>query len=342
MSTVKDPVIEVENLEKVFDNSVRAVDGITFQVGQGEIFGFLGPNGAGKTTTISILTTLTLPTSGRAEVFGNDVVSKAAVVRELIGLVPQELTVDDELTGRENMELQADLYHVPRGTAKTRIDELLALIGLKDSQDRYVKTYSGGMRKRLELAEGLIHRPKVLFLDEPTLGLDVQTRTVIWEHIRRLKKETNMTIFVTTHYLEEADNLCDRIAIIDRGKIVALDTPDALKRAVGGDIIEIEVSECKDDFLERVLSVPDVSLLDHKCEGNKARLKVRDSNSALPAILEALWRAKISVKAVSIKKPSLDQAFLEFTGRELRDADTVAQGGGFDKRATAYQMSRRR
>ncbi len=339
---MKDPVIRVENLEKVFDNSVRAVDGITFEVGQGEIFGFLGPNGAGKTTTISILTTLTRPTKGKAEVFDHDVVAEASVVRELIGLVPQELTVDDELTGMENMELQADLYHVPRGTAKARIDELLALIGLVDSQDRYVKTYSGGMRKRLELAEGLIHHPKILFLDEPTLGLDVQTRTVIWEHIRRLKQETNMTIFVTTHYLEEADNLCDRIAIIDRGKIVALDTPEELKRAVGGDIIEIEVSECKDDLLEKIRMIPNVSLLDHKCEGNKARLKVRDSNSILPVVLQSLWHDNITVTSVSVKKPSLDQAFLEFTGRELRDADAVAQGGGFDKRAAEYQMSRRR
>lgn len=314
-------VIRVQNLEKVFPGDVRAVDSVSFDVKEGEVFGFLGPNGAGKTTTISILNTLMLPTGGKAEVLGEDVVSHASKVRRGIGLVPQDLTSDEELTGRENIELQAKLYHLPYGETSKRADELLALVGLTDSQHRIVKTYSGGMKKRLEFATGLVHKPKILFLDEPTLGLDVQTRTSIWEHIRKLKNETNMTIFLTTHYLEEADGLCDRIAIIDHGKVIALDTPDGLKKAVGGDVIEVEVSECGTDVLEMIKAIPRVSLLEGKCTGGKARIKVPDSSAALPLILENFWNKKVQVLNVSVKKPSLDQAFLEYTGRELRDED---------------------
>jgi len=314
-------VIRVQDLEKIFPGNVRAVDSVSFDVREGEIFGFLGPNGAGKTTTISILNTLMLPTGGGAEVLGYDVVNDAAKVRKGIGLVPQDLTSDEELTGRENVELQAKLYHMPSSESVKRIDELLLLVGLTDSQHRIVKTYSGGMKKRLEFATGLVHRPRILFLDEPTLGLDVQTRTSIWEHIRKLKSETNMTIFLTTHYLEEADGLCDRIAIIDHGKIIALDTPDGLKKAVGGDVIEIEVAECGMDIVEMIKAIPRVSLLEGKCTGGKARVKVPDSNAALPLILEGFWNKKIPVLNVSVKKPSLDQAFLEYTGRELRDED---------------------
>jgi ABC-2 type transport system ATP-binding protein len=320
-------VVSVAQLEKVYSGNIRAVDSISFEVGRGEIFGFLGPNGAGKTTTISILTTQTLPTGGRAEVLGYDVVKEPGRVRKGIGLVPQDLTVDDELTGRENMELQGSLYGVPYAEAKKRIDELLELVQLADSANRYVKTYSGGMKKRLELAEGLIHRPEVLFLDEPTLGLDIQTRTSMWEHINKLKKETNMTIFLTTHYLEEADSLCDRIAIIDHGNVIALDTPNGLKQAVGGDIIEVEVAECDEDILEMIRKMPGVTLLDGVCTGNKARIKVPDSNAALPKMLTAFIGRKIQVMSVAVKKPSLDQAFMEFTGRELRD-DESSSGNG--------------
>jgi len=316
-----DSVIIVQNLEKIFPGDIRAVDSVSFDVKAGEIFGFLGPNGAGKTTTISILNTLMLPTGGRAVVLGDDVVEYASRVRKGIGLVPQDLTSDEELTGRENVELQSKLYHMASGEASKRIDELLQLVGLTDSQHRIVKTYSGGMKKRLEFATGLVHRPKILFLDEPTLGLDVQTRTSLWEHIRKLKAETNMTIFLTTHYLEEADGLCDRIAIIDRGKIIALDTPDGLKRAVGGDVIEIEVAECGTNLVEIIKAIPRVTLLEGKCVGGKARIKVPDSSAALPLILESFWNKKMPVLNVSVKKPSLDQAFLEYTGRELRDED---------------------
>jgi ABC-2 type transport system ATP-binding protein len=319
-------VIKVQGLEKVFPGDVRAVDSVSFEVREGDVFGFLGPNGAGKTTTISILNTLMLPTRGSAEILGSDVVTQASKVRKGIGLVPQDLTSDEELTGRENIELQSKLYHIPSAEAGKRADELLALVGLTDSQDRIVKTYSGGMKKRLEFATGLVHRPKVLFLDEPTLGLDIQTRTSIWEHIRKLRSETNMTIFLTTHYLEEADGLCDRIAIIDHGKIIALDSPQNLKKAVGGDVIEVEVAECNMDILEIIRSIKGVTLLEGKCAGNKARIKVPESNAALPLMLESFWSRKIPVLNVAVKKPSLDQAFLEYTGRELRDEDKGSSG----------------
>ena len=335
-------VVVVDKLEKVFSGGVRAVDSISFEVSRGEIFGFLGPNGAGKTTTISILTTQTLPTGGRAKVLGYDVVTEPSKVRKGIGLVPQDLTVDDELTGRENMELQASLYGVPYGEAKRRIDELLDLVKLTDAADRFVKTYSGGMKKRLELSEGLIHRPQVLFLDEPTLGLDIQTRTSMWEHINKLKKETNMTIFLTTHYLEEADALCDRIAIIDHGKVIALDTPDGLKKAVGGDVIEVEVAECGEDILEMIKGMPGMTLIDGTCAGNKARIKVPDSRTSLPRILNDFISRKIEVVSVVVKKPSLDQAFLEFTGRELRNEGAVPETKNKNPDAPKGRFRRRR
>jgi ABC-2 type transport system ATP-binding protein len=330
-------VIKVQNLQKIFPGNVRAVDSVSFDVREGEVFGFLGPNGAGKTTTISILNTLMLPTGGKAEVLGADVVTQASEVRKGIGLVPQDLTSDEELTGRENIELQSRLYHIPYAVSNKRADELLGLVGLTDSQDRIVKTYSGGMKKRLEFATGLVHNPKILFLDEPTLGLDIQTRTSIWEHIRKLRAESNMTIFLTTHYLEEADGLCDRIAIIDHGKIVALDTSSGLKKAVGGDVIEVEVAECNMDLLEMIKSIKGVTLLEGKCSSNKARIKVPESNAALPLILEGFWNRKIAVLNVAVKKPSLDQAFLEYTGREIRDED---KGNGGKPGAAAAKKGR--
>jgi len=336
------PIISVQSLEKVFEGEIRAVDSVSFDVNRGEIFGFLGPNGAGKTTTISILTTLMLPTGGKATVLGHDVKAEPGKVRKVIGLVPQDLTIDDELSGRENMELQARLYEVPSADAKKRIDELLKLVKLDDAQNRMVKTYSGGMKKRLELAEGLIHRPQILFLDEPTLGLDIQTRTSIWEHIRKLKEETNMTIFLTTHYLEEADGLCDRIAIIDHGKIIALDTPSALKRSVGGDVIEVEVAECGDNVLDVIKHMPGVTLLDGKCVGNKARIKVPDSNVVLARILNNFVENHITVVSVGIKKPSLDQAFLEYTGRELRDEEQAPFGAASSKTGNGKRTGGRR
>jgi ABC-2 type transport system ATP-binding protein len=329
-------IVEVENLSKRFSEEVLAVDNISFSVNEGEIFGFLGPNGAGKSTTINMLTTLLKPTSGKAIVAGLDVAHHQDEVRKVIGLVPQDLTVDDDLSGRENMYLQATLYNVPRSEAKTRIEELLKLVNLEDAADRRVKTYSGGMRKRLELAEGLIHRPRILFLDEPTLGLDIQTRTAIWAYIRDLKKNNVITVFLTTHYLEEADGLCDRIAIIDHGKIIALDTPEDLKHAVGGDVLSLGVTS-DNDLTGLIQSIPGV--LSVKKEDGSYRIKAPKGEELTPTVLKAVWEQGATVTSVNLSHPTLDQAFLEYTGRSMRDAE---QSGGFDAAAQARSMRRRR
>lgn len=331
-------IIEVNNLVKVFNGTIRAVDGVNFQVEEGEIFGFLGPNGAGKTTTISVLTTLLKPTSGSATIMGMDVVKEAYEVRKVIGLVPQELTVDDDLTGRENMMLQATLYNVPSKDAVERIDELIKLVKLEDAADRMVKTYSGGMRKRLELAEGLIHRPRILFLDEPTLGLDVQTRSVMWEHIKNLKQKHNMTVFMTTHYLEEADSLCDRIGLIDYGKIMALDTPSTLKRSLGGDVLQIKVDGEK-DFTPIIQGV--MSVLEIKRDGMEYRVKVLNGETTMPVVLKALTDNGGTVTSVSLERPNMDQVFLEYTGRSLRDSEQSGSMNTSQARAAAIQMRRR-
>jgi len=309
-------IVEANNLTKRFGTLV-AVDHVSFSVEESEIFGFLGPNGAGKTTTINMLTTLLNPTEGSAKVGGFDVKKQDAEVRGIIGLVPQDLTVDEDLTGMENMMLQAKLYHVPTKVAKERIAEALGLVGLTDSANRKVETYSGGMRKRLELAEGLIHRPKVLFLDEPTLGLDVQTRVVIWEYIKKLRDEQRITMFLTTHYMEEADILCDRIAIIDQGKIVALDTPQNLKDSLGGDIIELEFNIKTDDHTKTLNSLPQVKEV--KKIGDMYRIKVSKGEKALPEIIENMLKMNLRINRVLLVKPTLDQVYLEYTGRSLRE-----------------------
>jgi len=311
-------IIEIKDLTKVFGKLV-AVDHVSFTVEEGEIFGFLGPNGAGKTTTINMLTTLMNPTGGTAKVAGMDIVKDAKKVRSLIGLVPQDLTVDGDLTGMENMWLQARLYQVPKEVAKKRIEEVLSLIELKDVANRKVETYSGGMRKRLELAEGLIHYPKILFLDEPTLGLDVQTRAVIWDYIKKLKEERGMTIFMTTHYMEEADALCDRIAIIDYGKIRALDRPKNLKDSLGGDVIELALSNNSKDMTEAIAKMPHV--IDVKRKSETYRIKVTKGEEALPDIIERILKLDSRVSKVSLIKPTLDQVYLDYTGRSLRETE---------------------
>jgi len=231
--------IEVKALTKIFDKDVKAVDGISFNVKEGEILGFLGPNGAGKTTTLNMLSTLLRPTSGTATINGHDILTEPDAVRRSIGYVFQDTTLDIDLTGRENLDFHGRLYGLDRNMRQQRIRELLELVQLSDRADDLVKTYSGGMKRRLEIARGLLHHPKVLFLDEPTLGLDPQTRRSIWEHIQRLNQEKNVTIILTTHYTEEADYLCKRILIIDFGKIVALDTPGNLKARLEGDVISL-------------------------------------------------------------------------------------------------------
>jgi ABC-2 type transport system ATP-binding protein len=253
-------VIKVEGLTKVYNGGLVAVDHIDFSVKRGEIFGFLGPNGAGKTTTIGMLITVVKPTAGKATVLGGDIAKQSMNVRGSIGVVPQEYTADEDLTGQENIILCADLYGIPRAVSKKRAADLLKLVELTTFKDKRVQTYSGGMRRRLELACGLINRPKLLFLDEPTLGLDVQTRAATWNYVKTLKQEFGMTLFLTTHYLEEADALCDRIAIIDHGKIVVIDTPTALKDSLGGDIMTVAIQKDADitELISRIEHVKEV------------------------------------------------------------------------------------
>ncbi len=323
-------IVQVKNLSKVFDKEIVAVDNISFHVKEGEIFGFLGPNGAGKTTTIKVLTTLLQPTNGQVNIATFDVRKKPDSVRSSIGIVPQALTLDDDLKGMANLLLSAKLYHVPDKIAKERADELLKLVGLKDAAERDVSTYSGGMRKRLELIIGLIHNPKVLFLDEPTLGLDIQTRSVIWDYLKKLNKENGLTIFITTHYLEEADLLCDRIAIIDQGKILVEDTPSNLKQKLGGDMIEISV----DDNVKAKELISEFSAVEKiDMVGQKLRIKTKKGDEVLPLILEICKANKINVKTVALSKPSLDEVFLEYTGRSLRDTKA-----GFSDKAAMQRV----
>ena len=283
-----------------------------------------------------MITTLLTPTSGTITLDGMDVVKDATKVRRSIGLVPQSLTADDELSGRENMQLQADLYGVPRNIAKERIDELLRIVKLEEAADRRVDTYSGGMRKRLELAEGLIHRPKILFLDEPTLGLDIQTREIIWEYIRKMKDENNMTVFLTTHYLEEADSLCDRIAIIDEGKIKIIGTPDELKDSLGGDVINVTIEDDA-DHSQAISSMDDVYNVTK--DGNDYKVKTKDGDRTMGDILSASTENEWKIRAISVHVPSMNQVFLEYTGKSMRDEDNGSNK--FDMRTQALQNRRR-
>lgn len=315
-------MIQAESLTKVYNGNVKAVDNISFKVAEGELFGFLGPNGAGKTTTIKMLTTLASITQGKATIAGHDVTGEPDAVRKSIGFVQQDLTVDDELTGMENIMLAASLYRVPRSLARKRADELFGLVGLKDAAGRLVRTYSGGMRKRLQLIVGLIHQPRILFLDEPTLGLDIQTRTVMWDHIKSLNREQKMTIFMTTHYLEEADSLCERIAIIDHGKIQVSGSPQELKNKIGGEVLELGVADGGDltGFFSSLPSVKDV-----KQKGSSYRIKLPGAETALPGIFEEISRRGLKVNKIAFEKPSLDQVFLEVTGRSMRDEETGSE-----------------
>jgi ABC-2 type transport system ATP-binding protein len=330
-------IIEVRDLVKRYSKDVLAVKGINFDVKEGEVFGFLGPNGAGKSTTISMITTLLTPTSGTITLDGMDIVKDANKVRRSIGLVPQSLTADDELSGRENMQLQADLYCVPRSISKERIDELLKIVKLEEAAERKVDTYSGGMRKRLELAEGLIHRPKILFLDEPTLGLDVQTREIIWEYIKNMKEENNMTVFLTTHYLEEADSLCDRIAIIDEGEIKVIGTPSELKDSLGGDVINVTIEDDADHSpdIEKMENVSSVSK-----DGHAYKVRTSEGNRTMSDILSASVDKEWRIKAISLHEPSMNQVFLEYTGKSLRDEDKGSTK--MERRNQVLQNSRRK
>jgi ABC-2 type transport system ATP-binding protein len=315
---MSEEVIKAEGLTKVFNKHLTAVDHVDFSVKQGEIFGFLGPNGAGKTTTINMLITILKPTEGKAYVLGFDVAKQNNDVRNVIGVVPQEYTADEDLTGLENVLLCADMYGIPRRIAKERTEELLKLVELTDFKDKKVQIFSGGMRRRLELACGLINRPKVLFLDEPTLGLDVQTRAATWNYIRKLKKEYGMTLFMTTHYLEEADALCDRVAIIDHGKIVVVGSPEELKHGLGGDVITLGIKEDADvsELIREVEHVKDV-----KREDGSYRIKAEYGEITTPSIIEALRKKGYTVTRLSLTEPTLNEVYLEYTGKSMRDAE---------------------
>ena len=310
--------MNIRNLTKSFDGKTNAVDSVSFSVFEGEIFGFLGPNGAGKSTAINMLTTILHPTSGDATVCGFDLVKDQTAVRRSIGVVPQESTADDDLTGLENVLLCADFYGIPKNVSRQRAWELLRLVELDKDAKRKVSTYSGGMRRRLELASGLISRPKLLFLDEPTLGLDVQTRAAVWEYIIRLKQEFHMTLFMTTHYLEEADHLCDRIALIDHGKILKIGTPRELKESIGGDIVEVEVQDGSLDLSNAIAGVQHV--INVRKTNSVYRIKTEFGEQTATAILETMRLGGARVVSISITKPSLDQAYLEYTGRSIREA----------------------
>ncbi|NCN39040.1 MAG: ABC transporter ATP-binding protein [Candidatus Aenigmarchaeota archaeon CG_4_10_14_0_8_um_filter_37_24] len=321
-------VIEVKNLSKTFSHGIKAVDSVTFNVEKGEIFGFLGPNGAGKTTTINMLCTLLKSTSGDGKICGYDIASQHNQVRECIGLVFQDMTLDDQLTARENLELHARLYGVP--DRKKRIDQVLEIVELRDRENSIVKTFSGGMQRRLEIARGLIHYPKVLFLDEPTLGLDPQTRKHVWDYIVKLKKEYGMTIFLTTHYMEEADELCDRIAVIDHGKIIALDTSKKLKDSLGGDTIILDLN---DRDVAKALKI----FKDAKRFDGQIILSVKNAGKQIEEVLEKCRKNKIEVVEANIRKPTLNDVFLKLTGREIREEtvglkEQLKRGEGFRMR----------
>ncbi len=328
--------IETKSLSKTFGD-VKAVDDISFYVETGEIFGFLGPNGAGKSTTMMILTTLLKPTSGQALVSGFDVTNNPKQVREKIGYVQQETTVDEYLTGRENLLLQARLNHIPKDQIDSRIDEVLELIELSDKQNEPVVTYSGGMRKRLDIAGGLLHRPKVLFLDEPTVGLDIQTRRKIWEYIKKIHDEFEMTIFLTTHYMEEADQLCDRIGIIDGGKIQVIDSPQNMKSAMGNEVISlsIERSESENLFLSELEKIELINKINH--DQNKITLFASKGTEVIPKIFQISSDLGIKIISISLTQPTLDDVFISYTGHEIREEE-----GGFNRRKEHAKMKRLR
>ena len=297
---------------------ILALDQLNLKIEPGEVFGLLGPNGAGKTTAISILCTVNSPTSGTALVNGFDIRKQAGKVRRSIGIVFQDPSIDDRLTGRENMMLHATLYDVPSSNAKKRIIELLNLVGLADRADSPMKTYSGGMRRRLELARGLLHSPEVLFLDEPTLGLDPQTRQHLWSYIEELAKQSNITVILTTHYMEEAERLCSRVGIIDSGRIKVVDTPANLIGALKGDVVTVVTSQPA-DFLARIKELN----FAHNAEAvdSTIRLQLSDAEKKVPMIVELASANHIELKSVSIHKPTLNDVFLYYTGKEIRSEE---------------------
>jgi len=317
-------IINVKNLVEVYSDGTKAVDDITFSVQEGEFFGFLGPNGAGKSTTIKILTTLLRKTSGTATIAGFDVDRQAADIRKVIGVQSQETTVDGDLTGRENIILQGHFHQMNTEEIKKRVDELVVLVGLEAAANRRARNYSGGMKKRLDLATALVHKPKMLFLDEPTTGLDPQSRSAIWSYLEKLNKEEKITIFLTTQYLEEADKLCKRLAIIDTGKIVASGSPIDLKREIGADSIRIALENCQKDKTkakELIKSMTDVNQIidSEEC----LTVYAKNAGLLIADIVRALDSSDIRLSSVTFSSPSLDDVFMKHTGKRIRTEELV-------------------
>ncbi len=317
-------IITVKNLVEIYADGTKAVDDISFSVAEGEFFGFLGPNGAGKSTTIKILTTLLRKTSGTVTVTGQDIVRGAAVIRKKIGVQSQETTVDGDLTGRENIELQGHFYEMRTSEIKQRVDELLKLVGLESAAERRARNYSGGMKKRLDLATAIIHKPKLLFLDEPTTGLDPQSRAAIWTYLQKLNKEEGITIFLTTQYLEEADKLCNRLAIIDFGKIVASGTPTELKSQVGADSIRIALENCDRDRAKAKEIINTMTGVSEIMDSEECiNVYAKDAGLLIADIVRALDSSDIRLTSVTFSQPSLDDVFIKHTGRRIRTEDLV-------------------
>jgi len=312
--------IQASDLKKTYKRGVRALDGLSLEVEAGTIFALLGPNGAGKSTTVKILTTLSRADSGEARVAGLDVVADAEAVRRSIGVVGQRPGLDGEATGRENLQMQAEIYGIGGAAQRTRVQELLERVGLAPAADRLAKTYSGGMQRRLDVALGLVHRPKVLFLDEPTTGLDPEARVELWQEIERLARDEEMTILLTTHYLEEADRLSSQLAIVDEGRVVAEGSPDDLKRDLHGDAVVIELAESPNgDATAALDQLPGVSEL--TLEGRVLRARAANGAAAIPAVITALEGRGLSIASATIARPSLDDVYLRHTGRSFQEAD---------------------
>jgi len=322
--------IQVENLTKRFNGSI-AVDNISLSINSGEVFGLLGPNGAGKTTTISMLSTMLKPTSGSASVNNFDILNNEDDVRKSIGIVFQDQSLDEELTAYENMDFHGRLYRVPKKVREKKIIELLKLVELENKKNNLVKTFSGGMRRRLEIARGLLQEPKVLFLDEPTLGLDPQTRNSLWEYIKKLNTEKGITIILTTHYMEEADRLCDRVAIIDKGKIIALDASEKLKEGMGGDVITIKSSE-RDRLYAKINELSWVKRAEP--HDDSVTISLQNAEKHVVDIVNLASSNGIAIDSISIHKPTLEDVFLHFTGRTIREEESSTK----DKMRMMHKM----
>ena len=320
--------IVVDELQKHYGR-VRALEGVTFAVRAGEVFGLLGPNGAGKSTTVKVLATLTQPNAGRAEVAGHDVVRDPNAVRRAIGYVPQSSGVDRDATGRENLMLQGRVQGMGGRVLEARVDELLELLGLADAADRVVRGYSGGMKRRLDVGLGLVHRPQVLFLDEPTTGLDPEARASMWDELERLAEGESLTILLTTHYMEEADELANRLAIVSRGRVVVEGTPEQLKQSLRGEAVEVELADGRAAEAEAVVVALE-GVLEASTDGRKLRSRVASGARAIPFILSALDAEGIGVESVTTHRPSLDDVYLHYTGREFAAEDEQGRSGHSD------------